>query len=265
MSSNKRNAESEKGGAAKRAHFRGGVDVTSVRAFASRNRKNRYFIPSTNNSVAGISYGKLMVDSGCSSVLLPFPDGGVQVIERKFSPTRHEFTISSSKGTGAIHSLVLKIKSKMSQGFSIVLNGQLQPVSLPFLRFHLGSSAATELEQVDWLDQNCKNELHSFIQSLNGLEAMERQHVLVGQSYISQMFSAQLGDIMIFMNKDTWLNYAANLPDLIATFHDIARPMVERYDGFHDLEDEDHDAGGDEEDVRLSWDSDEECIDELYT
>jgi hypothetical protein len=41
--------------------------------------------------------------------------------------------------------------------------------------------------------------------------------------------------------------------------------MVERYDGFHDLEDEDHDAGGDEEDVRLSWDSDEECIDELYT
>jgi hypothetical protein len=41
--------------------------------------------------------------------------------------------------------------------------------------------------------------------------------------------------------------------------------MVKTYDGLHDLEDEDHITVADEEDVRLFWDSDEECMDELYT
>ena len=38
------------------------------------------------------------------------------------------------------------------------------------------------------------------------------------------------------------------------------------YEGFDDLEDEDHDRDAeDEEDVRRSWDPDKECIDELTT
>ena len=279
MSSSKRPVEGDEGRAAKRkvaakaktegdaspAHRDKQVDVTVVLAFASRNRKNRFFIPSTNNSIAGITYEKLMVDSGCSSMLLPFPATGAQELERRFRPMRFHFTVACSKGTGAVHSLVLKVKSKINQGFDMVLNGQTQPVSLPFLRFHLGRTAAAELSEADWLDQSCKDRLDSYIQTLNGSEAAERQHVLVGQSFMSQMFSAQQGDIIIFMNRNTWVTSAADLPDLFSRIHDIARPMVERYDGFHDLEDEDHDAGGDEEDVRLSWDSDEECIDELNT
>ena len=39
--------------------------------------------------------------------------------------------------------------------------------------------------------------------------------------------------------------------------------MVDGFDGFHALEDKDHDVVNDEEDVRLSWDSDAECVDKL--
>jgi hypothetical protein len=41
--------------------------------------------------------------------------------------------------------------------------------------------------------------------------------------------------------------------------------LVQSYEGFDDLEDEDHDGDADEEDVRRSWDPDEECVDELLT
>ena len=92
--------------------------------------------------------------------------------------------------------------------------------------------------------------------------------MLLGQSFIGQVFSAQLGDITIFFffwDKTKWHLLAPELPDLFAPCTRDAETMEQVYDGFDDLEDGDHDGDAHEEDVRRYWDPDEECVDELLT
>ena len=72
-----------------------------------RNRKHRFYIPSKENTFCGISYPYVMVDSGCNSFLLPFPqketeNGGFEVDTAALKPfLGDEFKWSiSSRGGG---------------------------------------------------------------------------------------------------------------------------------------------------------------------
>jgi len=164
---------------------------------------------------------------------------------------------------------VLKIKSRIRVKFPVKLNGKELPVSIPFLRFHLGKESARFLRDhepyYEQLGDSCKEALALFLKNLGEVAAPERRHVLLGQSFIGQVFSAQLGDITIFLDEAKWNLLAPKLPDLFASCTRDAETLVESYEGFDDLEDEDHDGDADEEDVRRSWDPDEECVDELLT
>jgi hypothetical protein len=245
-----------------------GVDEAAiVLAFAARTKKNRFFIPSKSNAFAGVPYENVMVDNGCNSALLPFPTDKGSLED--FANARFIWSVSQSMGTGVVHSPVLKIKSRISFEFPVELNGKELPVRIPFLRFHLGKASASFVRVHEsyyrQLGEGCKEALDRFLTDLGEMDAPERRHVLLGQSFIGQVFSAQLGDITIFLDKTRWHLLAPRLPDLFALCTVNAETLVQSYEGFDDLEDEDHDGDADEEDVRRSWDPDEECVDELVT
>lgn len=260
------------GGAPKRlremAAARAEDSTLAVLAFAAKNHRRRFFIPSKQNSFGGIQYDHIMVDSGCSSCLFPFPlqNLGLGMVER-FPSSRFRWGISQSVGTGAAHCPVLKIEGRLRARFDIVLNATPQPVSLSFMRFHLGSRSTTFVRDnfANMLQQSDIDILNAFLNDHENVVS-ERRHVLLGQSYCDSVFSAQVQDIIIFMDGTSWVDHASALPDLFIQCHDAARPMIDEYPEFHDLEDDDHDGDDqDEKDVRLSWDSEPEQIDELMT
>ena len=242
----------------------------TVLAFAAKNRRRRFFIPSKLNSFGGIEYEHVMVDSGCSSCLFPFPlHVDAPEMRRSFPPARFRWSVSSSVGTGAKHCPVLKIEGRLRANFAIVLNGKSQPVNLSYMRFHLGSNSAAFVcdNFADLLQQSDIDSLRAFTRDNSGDAAVpERRHVLLGQSYCDHVFSAQVQDIIIFMDAVLWVDHAARLPDLLISCHDAARPLIDEYPEFHDLVDDDHDGDDqDEEDVRLSWDTEPEDVDEIMT
>ncbi|CAB9516222.1 expressed unknown protein [Seminavis robusta] len=114
-----------------------------VLCFAARNRRGRFYIPMTTNNFGGMPVNHVLFDSGCSSLLLPFPlqDGLPQPWLEEFN----KWAVSSSRGTGAIHSPVLKIKPRIGPNFTCVLAGKVQP-NLKKLRIHRQSSRKPSVE-----------------------------------------------------------------------------------------------------------------------
>lgn len=142
---------------------------------------------------------RIMLDSGCSSCLFPFPSY-VNAAEMRWSfpPTRFRWSVSLSVGTNAKHCPVLKIEGRLRANFTIVLNGKSQPVNLSYMRFHLGSNSAAAVCK-DLLQQSDVDSLCAFVRHHSGDAAVpERRHVLLGQSYCDQVFSAQVHAWMLF-------------------------------------------------------------------
>lgn len=194
----------------------------------------------------------VLFDSGCSTLLLPYPL--TTGFPTKFLNTaRHQWIVSSSRGTGAVHSPVLKIIIRIGRRFTCTLAEKRQP-GLTMLRFQLGSQAANQLLNTpnlrETLDENCVTKLNDFITQLGGHTAPERTYALLGQSYFSEVMYCQMDDVALAFSKDFDGN--DNIVDIMGRYQQKLGPLVNAFQGFHDLEDDDGDE--DEEDYRLSWD-----------
>jgi len=228
-------------------------DHPQVLCFAARNRRGRFYIPSKRNSFGDVHVDNVLFDSGCSSLLLPFP------LEAGFPPAllesaMYNWIVSSSRGTGAVHSPVLKILPHLrGRGFDCTLADKEQP-RLKMLRFHLGSQAANRLlSEQEWrrmLDSTCISKLNNFLSQLGSHAAPERSYALLGQSYLSQVMYCQSDDVALAFSKQFSGN--DNVIHILGRYHQKLALLVEEFEGFHDLEDDDGDE--DEEDFRLSWD-----------
>lgn len=155
-------------------------------------------------------------------------------------------------------------KMHLKNGFPCTLAGKEQP-RLPMLRFHVGSQAAHMLLDTPnfrvMLDADCINKLNDFLQQLGNRPSPERTYALLGQSYLSQVVSCQAGDVAIAFSRD--FDGSENFIDIMGRYHQKLVPLVDAFDGFHDLE-EDDDGDEDEENYRLSLDraSSDDEIDE---
>ncbi|CAB9528072.1 expressed unknown protein [Seminavis robusta] len=231
-----------------------------VIGLAYRNRKHRFFVPATSNNFAGIPFSFVMVDSGCNSFLLPFPqrekdDGTFEIDMGALEPfLGHQFrwSISGSSGTGAVGSKTLRIENRNNS----VSVGSMQlacssPVPLDYLRFHLGSEAANALKNHAKVLPDHRQALQDFLTALNGQVSKERKHVLLGQYYLDQVCCIQRGSVMFMVDRD--IRDPINIAQVANQCDEFAYPLVGNFDGFDDLEDEDHD-GDDNENRRLSWD-----------
>ena len=93
----------------------------------------------------------------------------------------------------------------------------------------------------------------------NGRISKERKHALLGQYYLDQVYCIQNGPVMFMLDRN--IRELINIPLTTVQCDEFATPLVESFDGFDDLEDEDHD-GDDNADRRLSWDPND-YIDEI--
>ena len=241
------------------------IDHTQVLAYAAKNNRSRMYLPEKNNFIGGIQYENVLIDCGCSSILLPFPGDGSVLKEKYLDKLSFYWEIAKSKGTGAVHSPVLKIKALMiNAGFPCTLVGKEQP-RLQYLRFHLGIQAAKTILNDDDLkdmmsnsDINVLENFASQVAILSPGSAPERKHALLGQLYLEHVVYCQAGPIGLMLKSP----FEGNLRHYFGVYRTFVKPKVERFEGFHDLEDDDHDAEADEEERPVPWDDDLEDTDE---
>lgn len=104
--------------------------------FAKKNRKQTYLLTSNDNFFAGIRIPWVMVDTGCSSLLLPLADGDLNSLVSNFSPPAHSWRIGGSVGVGVLNSLTLILRhTTPDTDFKIRLRDN--ELKSPYLRFHL--------------------------------------------------------------------------------------------------------------------------------
>lgn len=81
---------------------------------ARRNKRTHYLLPTRDSTFCGVPCAHVMIDSGCNTILLPFPQASVRKEALgSFMNDDFEWTIASSGSIGAIHSPVLKISNLM--------------------------------------------------------------------------------------------------------------------------------------------------------
>ena len=216
---------------------------------AFRNEKNRFFIPSKANYFGGLKYDFVMIDNGCNSILLPYKNE----VATTFRGPEYNWKIPRPAGTGAVKCPTLVIKRGDERAFAPMrLAGSDELILLKSLRFHLGSASAAALQDHAKLSTSNKAKLTSFLTSMGGSVSVERQHVLLGQAYLKTVTSVQHGSV--YMMCDFNMDFPTKAEHDIVV--NLVEPMVvEDFEGFDALEDEDHNGDDDEE---CSF----ECIDE---
>jgi hypothetical protein len=143
--------------------MRGGLRE-EILAVAVKNARMRFFIPSTDNGFGGIKNSFVMIDSGCNSMLLPFPSNADDL--RLFEDDIFTWQIFCSEGKEAVHSptLVISRIDGLPVG-NVVLAGR-QVIELPLLRFHLGSMSAQAMVAHERLDEDESAKLDAFLLQL---------------------------------------------------------------------------------------------------
>jgi hypothetical protein len=181
-------------------------DHPDVLCFAARNQRGRFYIPCNTNEFGGVHVDNVLLDSGYSTLLLPFPLA-TGFPTSFLETTRYKWRIVSSSrgGTGAVHFPVLNILIRIGTRFTCTL-ADIHAPGLTMSRFQLGSQAANQLLNTPnlrrMLDENCATKLNDFMTQLGDRSAPERTYALLGQSYFSQVMYCQMDDVAIALSKD---------------------------------------------------------------
>jgi hypothetical protein len=221
------------------AALRAGLPIR-IKAVACRNMKKRYFLPSKANYFGGIHYEYVMVDNGCNTMLYPFHP---EVLTR-FTGADFAWKINYSRGVGAVKSPTLVVRKLSTASFcEVVLAGSDPLLSTNSMRFHLGTQSATTLSTHGKLSSGNRAKLAEFLDAMGGIVSDERRHVLLGQQLLQTVVSIQRGPLYLMCDFDL------PFPTLqeVAAVEQLVEPLLEEFEEFDDLEDEDHDIDDDEE------------------
>jgi hypothetical protein len=219
-----------------------------IKALALRNSKKRFFVPSSMNSFGGISYPNVMIDNGCSSLLLPYP--GMEALQA-FSSNDFIWKIGSSGGTGPVNSVVLLIKhyENPSVGFINLAGSNVMP--LPYLRIHLNTQTAQEVIDSNRVTNDNLTKLQEYV-AMN-YPPKTRHHVLLGQMVLDEMISVQHRSAFVLCSE---LPSAQDMARVHQVLNNLEKP-----EHFDELEDDDHDGDADFEENFDPWEE-EELMDE---
>lgn len=219
--------------------LRAGLPVR-VKAVACRNMKKRYFLPSKANYFGGIRYEFVMVDNGCNTMLYPFHP---EVLTR-FAGSDFTWKINFSRGVGAVKSPTLVVRKESTADFcEVVLAGGDPVLSTNSMRFHLGTQSATTLSTHTKLTDGNRAKLAEFLAAMGSTVSEERRHVLLGQQLLQKVVSIQRGALYLMCDFDMAFPTLAE----VAVVAQLVEPLLEDFEEFDDLEDEDHDIDDDEE------------------
>jgi len=220
-----------------------------IKALAMRNHKKRFFIPSLMNSFGGIPYRNVMIDNGCSTLLLPYP--GMEALQA-FSSKDFIWKIGSSGGTtGPVNSVVLLIKHYENPSVGFINLAGSNVMALPYLRIHLNTETAREIINSNRVTNDNLTKLRDYV-AMNYPPKI-RQHFLLGQMVLDELISEQHRNAFVICSE---LPSAQDMARVHQVLNDLDKP-----EGFDDLEDDDHDGDADFEENFDPWEE-EELVDE---
>ena len=172
-------------------------DLGRVSYLAIRNLRNRYFLASKQNTFGGFQVSNVLVDSGCSSLLLPLVDNtSLNNVMELFRGNEYVWTITRER-TVMTGSLSLRIDREDGARIPITLCrdlnlGQEHP-GVPHLRFFLCPEDARVLSQSPILREKNVLGIHEFTPKYLALPNVRRLTNALGQEVLGNFHSAQQG------------------------------------------------------------------------
>jgi len=169
-------------------------------------------IPSEDNFFDGIKYPKVMIDSGCASLSLPYPS---QILFKDFYEKYKNYiwTIGKSSGVGLHHKIHLAITGDSPNSFEIRLGCSPKLIRTKTLKFILTYEIILQiLDKGIFNKPGCEiflkklQDYKEFVlkNSVNILELIEKpkkELVLLGQQILKKFFILQLNFVMIAVKK----------------------------------------------------------------
>lgn len=195
------------------------------------NASNREVVPSHNNYFGKLKISVVVVDSGCTSLLLPIEDKwALDTIFSCYSKTKYEYRVGTSSGVSGHVTLTLIVRSTPFNKFSVVLCKDLIenpiPVAINKLMFTLC---------YEDVDEICKKRIDSFATSYDDVLLMEkwlkntvtaqggkgtlprRKHALLGQSFCKDLCAIKCRDVTHYVDPKvhqlggkTWVDMGTN-------------------------------------------------------
>lgn len=223
------------------------------------NKRNRFFLSTKKNFIAGIQFPYCMMDSGCSSHLLPIDDEIYELILQKFVNDFYRWEIKQGKGVAAFNSPILTIKPIDGSNIKVKLNFYEKlyfETVIPNLRFHVSMKDAQALLTnnlvIQKISKPSQEILRIFVKQIEFMQKKfkdllfgeRRKHVLIGQDIIKHFVAIQFNKIALFLDPQH-LNENISILKKIDKVINIAEDNVIREfskNEFDNLEDEDHDS-----------------------
>jgi len=169
---------------------------------AKKNRKNRFFLASKENTFGPVKVEVVMIDSGCNTNLLSLAVDDIKTLPDRFPQADFIWDIVSSHGVQS-WSLTLRVAPKLGN-IPVHLCKDIIPTEQPtwevaFLRFHLCN------EDVQWLNNSSGLlpassllQIREFLGS--NLTVGRRTHALLGQSLLSSFSSIQHRGVIVVVD-----------------------------------------------------------------
>lgn len=230
-----------------------------VMFFALGNGKKRYFLTSEENYFGGVRIPKCMIDSGCSTFLLPLDEQILEILETKYN-TKYDYlwNIGGSKGVGALSSPTLIIKGTGNEKIEVVLteNTKSFKMEILYFRFHVSLKMAKILVKRKFINGRLKLKEHikaseKIAKAFNDQKAIEkfggeRKYALLGQTFLGNFDIVQKFNVIIVLDP---LFFEKKLDIIkeakkIHSLGEICKCNI--FPDFDDLEDQDHDYDDDE-------------------
>lgn len=221
-----------------------------VVAVFKKNNKNRYFVPSENNLIAGINFRFIMMDYGCS-ILCPIVGGHAEIqnMKTKFPNNQYAWSFASGEGVSSTN-VVLKIKSRdpmfrFPVQLAVDLGGGV--FTVPYLRFFLCGEDLAHLSKFrnqsapagcsDMFSDEDKALLYIHRQNLS----TRRSHVLFGRSMHSEHRTYDAFDFIYVLaaNRHLTVTLLASIVNSTTQRALASSTLASQPEGFDLLDDED--------------------------
>ena len=173
------------------------------------NARRHYACPSTHNSFGGYNVRHLILDTGCTTVLLPIPTNDhLQQLLALFNNDQHTWKVAASRNAGPVSSCTLVITRVDNTWFTATMCQTTTPytVQLPNLRFSVSYDDAMALRTASntgILPLVGIPTLQEYIATLDGIRAAlpalqvgtRRDYALIGQDMLQGRYMFQSGDL----------------------------------------------------------------------
>ncbi|CAF3700977.1 unnamed protein product [Rotaria sp. Silwood1] len=238
----------------------------NILGFAVKNNRDRFLIPSNQNSYNDIQIEYILIDSGSNSSLLPLPMTPEKTFDiyrliQNFPFDRYTESFGAAHGIDPIHDTTLNIKPLEDNGLSstkikcsLHSDSNKLELELPYIRFSLDRQSMKILAETDIVpfsetDKETKKDALKFLDDfINYFSLMvnnkKRDYCFLGQQFLRNVGSIQLNEVIIFIDKQKLqeklfppINKSVNE---IANFLLNQRPIFAKTERFLFCEDNDH-------------------------